>query len=219
MSNIKPPDDGAPNAQPSSIDVSTANTSTFPTEIEDKQAGDQTLIRAQNSPPATSNAIAFNRFLPFECLVSLRLLREGSTQTAFIIGGVAIGVAVIVFMSALLSGLQANFVRRALTGQAHIQLLPPKEIVRPQQTKVTNASVDVITQAPLQRLKSIDQWQSVASQVRLVAGVDVVSPAATGSALVIRGDASRAISVMGIEPEYFFKIVPMDEKSYVAVRD
>jgi lipoprotein-releasing system permease protein len=175
------------------------------------------------SAPVKSTAV-FNRYLPFEWIVSLRLLREGSTQTAFIIGGVAIGVAVIVFMSALLSGLQANFVRRALTGQAHIQLLPPKEVVRPlRDGLVASGAGDVnertavtvngaIQQAPLQRLKSIDQWQSIAAQVRAMPGVDVVSPAATGSALVVRGDANRAISVMGIAPEYFFKIVPMDDK-------
>ena len=70
------------------------------------------------------------RWMPFEWLVALRFLREGRVQTIFIIGGVAIGVGVIVFMSALLSGLQSNFVKRVLTGQAHIQLLPPKETAR-----------------------------------------------------------------------------------------
>jgi lipoprotein-releasing system permease protein len=40
----------------------------------------------------------------------------------------------------------------------------------------------------------------------------VVSPAVTGSALVVRGDASRAISVVGMEPELYFRIVPMEEK-------
>ena len=41
-----------------------------------------------------------------------------------------IGVAVIVFMSALLSGLQANLIKRTLSSQAHITLLPPEEIAR-----------------------------------------------------------------------------------------
>jgi len=110
------------------------------------------------------------RWLPFEWIVASRFLAEGRTQTAFIIGGIAIGVGVIVFMSALLSGLQANFVRRALTGQAHIQLLPPKEVVRPLRSGDGNTAGDTpasalpgaIVQAPLQRLKSIDQWQAVA---------------------------------------------------------
>ena len=65
---------------------------------------------------------------PFEWVVAIRFLQEGRVQTAFIVMGIAIGVAVIVFMSALLTGMQSNFVNRVLTGQAHIQLLTPKEI-------------------------------------------------------------------------------------------
>ena len=66
-----------------------------------------------SATPAAPSALP--RWLPFEWIVAIRFLSEGRMQTAFIIGGVAIGVGVIVFMSALLSGLQANFVRRALT--------------------------------------------------------------------------------------------------------
>jgi lipoprotein-releasing system permease protein len=152
------------------------------------------------------------RWMPFEWLVALRFLREGRVQTAFIIGGVAIGVGVIVFMSALLSGLQANFVKRVLTGQAHIQLLPPKEAARSLRGNDTETLQGSIVQTPLQRLKSIDQWQSVAAQIRAMPEVSVVSPAANGSALVVRGDTSRAISVVGIEPDLYFRIVPMPEK-------
>lgn len=164
---------------------------------------------------------ALPRWLPFEWIVALRFLAEGRMQTAFIIGGVAIGVGVIVFMSALLSGLQANFVRRALTGQAHIQLLPPKEVVRPLRGApereraggaVAAGNEGAIVQPPLQRLKSIDQWQSLAAQMRALPEVAVVSAAATGSALVVRGDASRAISLVGMDPETYFRIVPMPEK-------
>jgi lipoprotein-releasing system permease protein len=166
------------------------------------------------APTATAAGTAgvLPRWLPFEWIVATRFLKEGRVQTGFIVGGVSIGVAVIVFMSALLAGLQANFVRRVLTGQAHIQLLPPKEVVRPLRNGVGGTLEGAIVQAPLQRLKSIDQWQSVATQIRSMPEVMVVSPAVTGSALVMRGDASRAISVVGMEPELYFRIVPMDEK-------
>ena len=59
-----------------------------------------------------------NRVMPFEWIVALRFLREGRMQTLFIISGVAIGVSVIIFMSALLTALQGNFIRRVLTAQA-----------------------------------------------------------------------------------------------------
>jgi lipoprotein-releasing system permease protein len=150
-------------------------------------------------------------WLPFEWIVAIRFLREGRLQTAFIMGGVAIGVGVIVFMSVMLSGMQANFMRRVLTGQAHIQLLPAKEFARALRGgRGVFEAADI--QAPLQRLKSIDQWQSIAAQLRSWPEVMVVSPGAAGSALAIRGDASRAISVIGVEPELYYRIVPMPEK-------
>jgi len=160
----------------------------------------------------TDSANSIPRWMPFEWLVAFRFLREGRVQTGFIIGGVAIGVGVIVFMSALLSGLQANFVKRVLTGQAHIQLLPPKEVVRPLYQNPNDGVHGHIVQAPLQRLKGIDQWQSVTGQIRDLPEVSVVSPVVSGSALVLRGAASRAITVLGIDPDLYFQIVPMPEK-------
>ena len=135
-------------------------------------------------------------------------------QTLFIVSGIAIGVAVIVFMSALLTGLQTNFVRRVLTAQAHIQLLPPKEVARalgPPPGAGPGAVEGAIVQAPLQRLKSIDQWQAVVAEIRSMPEVLVVSPEATGSALVVRGDASRAITLIGVDPELYFRIVALPD--------
>ena len=72
-----------------------------------------------------------NRWTPFEWITALRFLKEGRMQTMFIVTAVAIGVAVIVFMSAMLASLQANFLKRVLTSQPHIQLIPPDEVARP----------------------------------------------------------------------------------------
>lgn len=149
---------------------------------------------------------------PFEWIVAWRLLGEGRWQTAFIVGGVSIGVAVIVFMSALLSGMQANFIRRVLTAQAHIQLLPAKEAARPLRASEPGVVYGTTVQAPLQRLKSIDQWQAIADLIRAMPDVLTVSPSAAGSALVVRGDASRAISLVGIEPALYFRIVSLPDK-------
>jgi len=166
------------------------------------------------SAAAGATTASLPRWAPFEWIVALRFMREGRMQTGFIIAGVAIGVGVIVFMSALLSGLQSNFIRRVLSAQSHIQLLPPKEVARPQREADRNGTLQhgTIVQPPLQRLKSIDQWQAIAAQIRAMPGVDIVSPEATGSALAVRGTASRAISAIGIEPERYFRIVAIPEK-------
>jgi lipoprotein-releasing system permease protein len=157
----------------------------------------------------------FSTRLPFEWIVALRFLREGRLQTAFIIAGVAIGVAVIVFMSALMAGLQSNFIQRVLSASAHIELLPPKQLSRPlrQGPQAVAGEVEAaIVQAPLQRLKSIDQWQALAVQIQAMPQVLVVAPVAAGSALVLRGSASRAITLTGIDPALYFRIVKLDDK-------
>ncbi len=163
------------------------------------------------SPSKEMQSKGIAPWIPFEWLVAIRFLREGKVQTLFIIGGVAIGVGVIVFMSALLMGLQANIVKRVLTGQAHIQLLPPKEVSRVLPTN-TAGQQDNIIQVPPQRAKSIDQWQSLVAQIQALPEIKVVSPTVSGSALVVRGAASRAISLVGVEPDSYFQIVPMADK-------
>ena len=100
-----------------------------------------------------------SRWTPFEWIAALRFLREGRMQTLFIVSGVSVGIAVIVFMSALLTGLQANLTKRVLTSQAHITLQPRDEIARPLRHGGEAAELAIV-QMPLQRIRSVDQWQA-----------------------------------------------------------
>ena len=157
----------------------------------------------------------FTAWLPFEWIVAVRFLREGRLQTVFIIAGVAIGVGVIVFMSALLSGMQSNFIRRVLSTQSHIQLVQPQQVTRALRGGADGLPGQVegaIIQPPLQQTKSIDQWQAVVAQVRAMDGVKVVSPVASGPVLVVRGSATKAVTVSGIEPATYFRIVDFSDK-------
>ncbi len=147
-----------------------------------------------------------NRWLPFEWIAAVRFLREGRMQTIFIISGIAIGVGLIVFMSALLTGLQANFIKRVLTSQPQIQLIPPKQVARPLLGGGTVLE-DAVVQRPAQRVVSIDQWPKIRDRMLAIPEVNVVSPTMAGSALAVRGAVSRAISISGVEPETYFRIV------------
>ena len=132
-------------------------------------------------------------------------------QTLFIITGISIGVAVIVFMSALLTSLQANFIRRVLTSQPHIQIIPPDEIARPLRPPEEGVILAATVQRPTQRLRSIDQWQSITANLMLRPDVTYVSPNLSASALAVRGDASRSISMTGVDPLVYFKIVKLPD--------
>jgi lipoprotein-releasing system permease protein len=151
-----------------------------------------------------------NRWAPFEWITAIRFLREGRMQTIFILIGIAIGVAVIVFMSAMLAGLETNFIKRVLTSQPQIQLLAPDQIARALRSGPTEIEAATV-QRPTQRTLSIDQWQKVRDQMKNMPEVTAVSPTVSGSALAVRGEASRAITITGIDPAVYFKIVRLPD--------
>jgi lipoprotein-releasing system permease protein len=148
-----------------------------------------------------------NRWLPFEWITAIRFLKEGRMQTIFIMIAVATGVGVIVFMSGLLTSLQANFIKRVLTSQPQIQLIPPDEVARPQLVSAGDLFVAAVVQRPAQRLRSIDQWQTISDMLKQWPEIITVSPTVSASALAVRGAASRSITVTGIDPDVYFKIV------------
>ena len=147
-----------------------------------------------------------NRWLPFEWIAAIRFLRDGRLQTLFIVGGISIGVGVIVFMSAMLAGLEANFIKRVLTSQSQIQLIPHDQVARPLRN-ARGEFEDAAVQRPTQRIISIDQWPKIRDRMLAMPEVTAVSPTMTGSALAVRGDASRSINMTGVEPASYFKIV------------
>ena len=92
-------------------------------------------------------------FAFFEWIVAFRFMREGLTQTLLIVFGVALGGGVIIFMSALLGGMQANIVRRTLNYQAPISILPPDQVARPLRER-ESAEIAAQVQPRSQRLRS-----------------------------------------------------------------
>jgi lipoprotein-releasing system permease protein len=152
-----------------------------------------------------------NDLLPFEWIAASRFLREGRMQSIAIVLGVSIGVGVIVFMSAALSAQMGNIIRRVLSAQAHIVLLPPKEVARPLRGG-PGAAQAAIVQKPFQRVRSIDQWQRILRETQGMPAVTAAAPSASGSVLAVRGEATRAVTLVGIDPAAYFRIVPLPEK-------
>ena len=120
-----------------------------------------------------------NPFAFFETVVAFRFMREGLTQTLLIVFGVALGAGVIIFMSALLAGLQTNIIRRTLNFQAPIQILAPDQVARSLRADDT-AAVASRVQPRSQQLRSLDQWQKVRAGIERMPEVVGVTPVVTG---------------------------------------
>ena len=147
----------------------------------------------------------------FELIVALRYLREGRGQTWLILTGIAVGVGVIVFLSALITGLQASLIERTLGSQAHVVVRPQEEMPR-----VLRGGGDEVrgvrVQRPPQRVRSITQWQRVVADVESLPGVVAVAPTVAGPAMAVRGQGSSAVAVRGVDPESYGRIVDIGSR-------
>ena len=167
-----------------------------------------------------------NPWLPFEWILAARFLREGLLQTIFIVAGVALGVSVIVFMSALLSGLQGSIFKTLLDFQPQIVISAPDEAPRPlrqsqnydsnsnsnSDSNNSDAELASVVQPRAQRPRSLDQWQKVRDAALAIPGVLVVAPVVEGSAFILRGDANTGVGIHGIEPESYLRLIALEEK-------
>ena len=150
--------------------------------------------------------------MPFEWVVALRFLREGRFQTALIVSGVAAGVAVFIFITALVNGLQANTIRRTLGTQAHIVVRPTEEVAQVLRATPRGETSMPKIEARAQRLRSIDQWQPLEAELARTPGVVNVSPMVSGPGFAVRGDASKSIAIIGIDPVRYNRIVAIGDK-------
>ena len=148
----------------------------------------------------------------FEFRVALRFLREGRMQTVLIIVGVAAGVAVIAYISALISGLQANTLAKTLGAQAHVTLRAPDDMVTPAAPALPDVAALTETQPRAQRLRSVANWQALLPLLERLPEVAGVSPMVSGSGLALRGEASQAIALMGVDLDRYDRVVGLRSK-------
>jgi lipoprotein-releasing system permease protein len=127
-----------------------------------------------------------------------------------ILVGIAVGVSVIVFIVALIRGLQGNIIERTLGTQAHIRVEAPDEINRLAPLSAgTNRLVLETRRA--QRLRSINNWQQVMEVLDRFPGVKAVSPVVSGPAFARRGNAVESVALIGMVPARYQRIIPLGE--------
>ncbi len=130
--------------------------------------------------------------------IAFRHFLSNPAQTTLLITGVALGVTVFIFMSALIGGLAQLLTLRTVGSIPHVTLEMHERtpgLIRP----VDDAQVAV--QKDLSRRQQIAIWQPFISQIESMSGVTAVSPQIRGSAFLIRGQAIAAVGVLGVMPD------------------
>ena len=151
-------------------------------------------------------------WLGFELRVALRFLREGRMQTLLIIVGVAAGVAVIAYISALISGLQSSTLTKTLGAQAHITVRAPDDVVTPAALLTPGSTTLTEVQPRAQRLRAVANWQALLPLLEALPAIAGVSPMVSGAGLALRGEATQAIALTGVELDRYDRVVGLRSK-------
>ncbi|MBK8325803.1 MAG: ABC transporter permease [Moraxellaceae bacterium] len=146
----------------------------------------------------------------FEWQLATRLLKEGKTQSLLIASGIALGVAVIVFITALVTGLQQTIIERTLGTQAHIV------VTEPDKTLKSSVEGDVVfreLQPRPQRTEAILNWPLLIQELSKNKEIKAASPVLSGAAFALRGQTDKSVAILGIDPNAYNQIIPI--KNYI----
>ncbi|RQD77121.1 MAG: ABC transporter permease, partial [Candidatus Syntrophonatronum acetioxidans] len=131
----------------------------------------------------------------FEFQVALRFLKEGRMQTLLIMVGIAIGIAVLIFLNALIGGLQADLLNSTVGSSPHIvgsalEKRPPSQ--RGEGNRVlTREAIRGDQERPLRN------WTPLVEQLGEMEIFEAVTPVIDGSGFITLGEASLPVLVRG----------------------
>lgn len=138
--------------------------------------------------------------------IAWRFLAENPLQGLLIGIAIAVGTAVIIFITTIMNGLQQNTINKTLGSQAHVKLEASRLHNRLPQTVAAEGAL-VLETMRAQPLQRIDSWQVLVEALESLDGLTAVSPVVSGPALVQRGRATASVVVNGIDPVRYQKIV------------
>jgi len=138
--------------------------------------------------------------MPFVLKVAFRYLSANKSQTALLISGVAVGVFVFVFMSALIGGLAVFLVQRTVGDISHVTIAAPgreADAIAP----TLGTELLLVRQRSTTRRELLRTGEAF---IPLIEGMDEVasfSPQVVGNGFIIRGQVRAAVAVTGVEPQ------------------
>lgn len=149
--------------------------------------------------------------MPFFLKVAFRYLTANRAQTALLVSGVAVGVFVFVFMSALIGGLAVFLVQRTVGDVSHVTIEAPERGAEAIAFDNPNLQLLVRQRSSSQRelLRTADAFLPL---IEAMPEVAAVSPQVVGNGFMVRGEVRAAVSVTGVEPDKVSAIANLESR-------
>jgi len=135
----------------------------------------------------------------FESKISFKFLFEGKSQTLFILLGIAFGIAVQIFLSAIITGVQKNLIDQTIGTSAHITVKPLT--TNSVQTKDDGVLKSTLYSRSTQENKRITGWEKTNKELNNMSEISTSAPVVDGSGFINSGERKLPVLVRGINIE------------------
>jgi lipoprotein-releasing system permease protein len=135
----------------------------------------------------------------FALKVARRYLLSNPSQTLLLIAGVALGVTVFVFITALIAGLAVRLTEQVTGNSAHISLEPPTRVARV--LAGPDLPVESVALVSTFQRRQIRDWPRVVALLRANPEVSAISPQISGSAFLVKSEVVQSVAIIGVEPQ------------------
>jgi len=152
----------------------------------------------------------------FAWTFAARSMRHSFRQTLLAVGIVATSVTLIVFLTALISGLQLRLVSNVTDSIAHV-IIPAERLPIPAWKLPSNPEPGVLyvgdTIKLEQRKRKIEDWQTWLGRLETFdPQVQAVSPVVEGQGIISRGEKRKGVMIEGVIPERYNMVVDLQSK-------
>ncbi len=153
----------------------------------------------------------------FAWTMAVRHLRHNVGQTLLTMGVVAISVTLMVFLGALITGLQRRLVGSVTGATAHLVVRQPERTPIPLWEVVTNQDEHVLYSGKTikieQRKRKIEDWAMWLPRLQgFDDGIRAVSPVVEGQGFMFRGAQRYGVGIIGVLPERHNQVVDLESK-------
>lgn len=151
----------------------------------------------------------------YQFKIGWRYLTSNLLQTGLLVLGVAVGVFVFVFMSALIGGLAVYLVDQTVGDVPHVTVTQPD--IEPARLYTARDGALIASESATGRAAMLRNTTEVMATLRQLPGIAAVSPQITGNGFVTRGAVVKPVGVIGVEADKVSAIADI-EGSIVAGR-
>jgi len=140
--------------------------------------------------------------------IAWRYLTANKVQTGLLVAGVAVGVFVFIFISALIGGLGTYLVQRTVGNISHVTISAPDEemSVLPDSA----AEMLVVRQANRADREILRNAEAFIPLLEGLTSVAAVSPQIVGNGFAVRGQLRAPVAVTGVAPDKVSAIADLD---------